>query len=434
MLSMRSSGFWGNEGRGTGFAVADTMRFAFISTMHDSPWGGCEELWSQTAVRLHRAGHAVMASVGFRPEVPKPILSLRQQGIRMDTHVSRWASVPRRVWNRISSRDRRTHSALLRFRPDLVVISQGFNAGGFAWARTCRAAGVPYVIVVHCNSELWWFGDELEEALAAYRGARTVYCVSRQNLDLLTLQLGEPLPHAEIVRNPWNVPSGPPPPWPEDASTWRLACVARLDPAAKGQDILARILSSARWRERPVELNFYGRGPEESALRRMIAMLDLPSAHLRGHVPDVAGIWRDNHLLVLPSRYEGLPLALIEAMWCGRPSVVTDVGGNAELLADNRTGFIARAATVEAFDEALERAWQRREQWKEMGQAARREVEAQIPADPVGLFCEKLEAAVLAGRGGKQETPTIETNPKSRLAAQVPLREAAGAKQAVRSQ
>jgi glycosyltransferase involved in cell wall biosynthesis len=161
----------------------------------------------------------------------------------------------------------------------------------------------------------------------------------------------------------------------------------------------------------------------------MIAMLGLPNVHLCGHVPDVAGIWSRNHLLVLPSRYEGLPLALIEAMWCGRPAVVTDVGGNAELLADNRTGFIARAATTESFEEALERAWQRCEEWREMGLAARAEVEAQIPADPIGLFCEKLEARVLRSRGGKQETTSMETNPGSGFVAQGP----AGVERAVRS-
>ena len=49
------------------------MRFAFISTMHDWPWGGSEELWSQTALRLKNAGHQVYASVGYREQAPAPI-------------------------------------------------------------------------------------------------------------------------------------------------------------------------------------------------------------------------------------------------------------------------------------------------------------------------------------------------------------------------
>ena len=72
-------------------------------------------------------------------------------------------------------------------------------------------------------------------------------------------------------------------------------------------------------------------------------MLQLKNVHFRGHVNDIRAIWEQNHLLVLPSRYEGLPLALVEAMWCGRPAVVTDVGGNAELCVGKRNG-ICRAS------------------------------------------------------------------------------------------
>ena len=96
-------------------------------------------------------------------------------------------------------------------------------------------------------------------------------------------------------------------------------------------------------------------------------------------------------MLVLPSRYEGLPLTLVEAMWCGRPAVVTDVGGNAELCVDDETGFVAPAATESSFTDTLQRAWERRREWLEMGRAARARVEDQMPKDPVGVFCELLK-------------------------------------------
>ena len=47
--------------------------------------------------------------------------------------------------------------------------------------------------------------------------------------------------------------------------------------------------------------------------------------------------------------------------------IVTDVGRVAELVDDNRSGFVAPAATVELIDDALERAWQRRHEWQAMG-------------------------------------------------------------------
>jgi glycosyltransferase involved in cell wall biosynthesis len=383
------------------------MKFAFISTMDGWPWGGSEELWSQAATRLKYAGHDVQASVEYWRRLSDKVTALAEQGIRLKTHTSQRARpdeesvrrscavLARSVRNKFPSGNHNGYGWLKVFNPDLVVISQGHNAGGFDWAKACRRAALPYVMIVQCNSELWWFRERLGEAVASYTAAHRVFCVSRKNLDLLRLQLGELLPNAEVARNPYNVSPECPPAWPDEGAGWRLACVARIDPAAKGQELLLQILTRPEWRTRPIEMNFFGTGPDEQALRRMAGMLQVSSVHFRGHVTDIKAIWEQNHLLVLPSRYEGLPLALVEAMWCGRPAVVTDVGGNAELCVDSQTGFVAAAPTVTFFVDALQRAWDRRQDWRHMGQAARAQVENQVPKDPVGVFCEQLKALAL---------------------------------------
>jgi len=375
------------------------MRFAFISTMHGFPWGGSEELWSQAAIQLKRTGHDVLASVAYWPRLSDKVNELTQNGISLETHSSPQTGQARRIWNKLSLSRLRSYERLKRFNPDLVVISQGHNSGGFNWARTCREAAIPYAIIVNCNSELWWFGKQLDEAIASYTGAHRIFCVSNSNLDLLRLQLGEPLKNAELARNPYNVSTEHPPAWPDESGGWRLANVARLEIAAKGQDLLLQTLARPEWRCRPVELNLYGTGPDEPALRRMAGMLQLNNVHFRGHVSDIMAIWAQNHLLVLPSRYEGLPLSLIEAMWCRRPAVVTDAGGNAELCVDGETGFVASAATLSSFSHTLQQAWEQRKNWSRLGHAARNRVEKQIPKDPVVLFCEQLNACIASKSG-----------------------------------
>ena len=373
------------------------MRFAFISTMWTWPWGGSEELWSQAATQLKRAGHDVRASVEFWPRLSEKVTALAQHGVRLETHYSYGVGRVRRIWNKLSLSNQRTYGRLKRFNPDLVIISQGENTGGFHWARICREAAIPYAIIVQCNNEFAWFQEQaLGEAVASYNAARRVFCVSRRNLDLLRLQVGEPLLNGEVVWNPYNVLPESAPAWPDEGAGWRLACVARIDLAAKGQDLLLQTLARPEWRDRPVELNCFGAGPHELALRRLAGMLQTNNVHFRGHVNDIKAIWEQNHLLVLPSRYEGLPLALVEAMWCGRPAVVTDVGRNAELCVDNETGFVAPAATLSSFSHTLERAWERRREWPHLGQAARARVESQVPKDPVALFCERLQACAAA--------------------------------------
>lgn len=368
------------------------MKFAFISTMDGSPWGGSEELWSQAATQLKRAGHDVQASVAHWSGHTTKVKALEEEGIRVEARPLLPVGWVRKTARTLARKGPRGFERLKQFHPDLVIISQGFNGGGFDWAKVCYEEGIPYVVIVQCNSELWWFIDSVwNDAVATYTKARKIFCVSHSNLNLLRLQVGEPLRNAEVAWNPYSVSPECATAWPIQDSVWRVGCVARLDPSAKGQDMLFKILASQEWRDRPIELNLFGSGSFEMNLRRMAEMLNLKTAKFRGHVSNIEEIWKENHLLVLPSRYEGLPLALVEAMWCGRPAVVTDVGGNAELCVDGETGFIAPAATIASFGETLERAWNRRSDWQNMGKAARAKAEALVPKNPIDLFCEQLK-------------------------------------------
>jgi glycosyltransferase involved in cell wall biosynthesis len=367
--------------------------------MQGSPWGGSEELWTQTAIRLKQMQNDVLATVMYRPQLSSKFTELTQHGIDLETYPSPSYLVGwgRSAWDRVSLSYRRSYRQLKRFKPDLVIISQGHNAGGFDWAKLCREASIPYVIVVHCNSDHWWFYEpELAEAVLCYTGARRVFCVSRGNLNLLRLQVGDPLLNAEVAWNPYSVSPERPPAWPDESKGWRLACVARIDPKPKGQDLLLQILAQPEWRARCVEVNLFGSGPCEITLRRIAEMLQVKNVHFRGHVNDIRAIWEQNHMLVLPSRYEGLPLVLVDAMRCGRPAVVTDVGGNAELCVDGETGFVAPSATVACFGQTLQRAWDARAGWPRLGEAARARVESLVPKDPIGLFCARLKACATA--------------------------------------
>jgi glycosyltransferase involved in cell wall biosynthesis len=99
--------------------------------------------------------------------------------------------------------------------------------------------------------------------------------------------------------------------------------------------------------------------------------LDPHKVTFKGFTNDIRqDIWAKNHLLVMPSYYEGMPIALVEAMLCGRTAVVTNVGGNAEIIIDNESGFIADGVHLASFSNALERAWARKDQLKDLGKKA----------------------------------------------------------------
>jgi glycosyltransferase involved in cell wall biosynthesis len=158
----------------------------------------------------------------------------------------------------------------------------------------------------------------------------------------------------------------------------------------KGHDLLFQALSCDRWRSRDWQVTLYGGGTMEAAVRRMCLDMKLDRVQFGGYA-DPREIWRRNHALLLPSRAEGLPIAMVEAMLSGRFCIATDAGGNAEMLDDNVTGFIAHEVSAAGLDDAMERAWQRRREWHSLGDRAARRARAIIPPDPVGQFVEELE-------------------------------------------
>jgi glycosyltransferase involved in cell wall biosynthesis len=109
----------------------------------------------------------------------------------------------------------------------------------------------------------------------------------------------------------------------------------------------------------------------------------------------VEEIWASNHVLVMPSRNEGLPLAIVEAMLCARPVIATDIAGNSEVVEDGITGFLAGAPTVPSVANAMERFWVRRAMMEEIGKAGAKKIRQLVPPDPVRVFTEKLKTLLL---------------------------------------
>jgi glycosyltransferase involved in cell wall biosynthesis len=175
-----------------------------------------------------------------------------------------------------------------------------------------------------------------------------------------------------------------------------MACVARLQTRAKGHDLLLQAFAAPQWRDRPLHLTFFGDGENRRGLEKLASLLGLDTQiSFGGHVSRVQDIWRDHHLIAQPSRNEGMPLSLVEALMCGRPALVTDVAGHAELITDGVNGFIAEAASVQHIGQALERAWDGRTGWQEMGRSAYERIRLDIPCDPAADFVRRILAAAV---------------------------------------
>jgi glycosyltransferase involved in cell wall biosynthesis len=363
-------------------------RIAFISS--NPAWGGSEELWSGAAAELAAAGHHVTIIKGDLTSNSPRLARLRALGCPM-VDLKRLPLLPKRTYTLAATiawpaafaiLAVRLRWALWRAKPELVVVSQGGNLDGMFHLKRVRKRGLPYGIICQKAAEMYWPTDRyLPEFQDAYRDARFVWFVSDHNRRLTEEQMAMSLPQAAVVRNPFLVPWEERNDWPE-GETLRLACVGRLLPREKGQDIILRVLARDKWRARPLSVTFFGAGEHRLGLEEMARFLKLGSVRFGGHSDDVASIWDDHHGLLLPSHCEGLPLVLVETMLSGRVPVVTRVAGNPEVVEDDTTGFLAAAPTEDAVDEALERAWAARARWREIGQAASASIRTTVPRSP----------------------------------------------------
>lgn len=363
----------------------------FIASNEYVPWGGSEYLWAGAAGKLARRGVEVCVSVKDWGKPVKQVEQLRVAGCRIFKRptpgLARRAIRKLPPWREYTRR----HIRRVAAGSDLIVVSQGSLSDGFPWLQASHSLAFPYCLICEGVAEVSWPGDDLAESLAhLYQNADGAFFVSQANVHLAEQQLATPLRHARIVRNPFNVRYDARPAWPHNGTELSLAFVSRLEIAGKGHDVLLQVLSLPHWRERDIHVYLYGDGPNERSLRRMIEQARLTSVHLGGFSESVEQIWSTHHALILPSRHEGMPLVLVETMLCGRPAIVTDVGGARELVRDNVNGFLAKAPTVEFLDEAMNRAWENRHRLKEIGEQAAIDVRKFVGPDPVEDFVREL--------------------------------------------
>jgi len=161
----------------------------------------------------------------------------------------------------------------------------------------------------------------------------------------------------------------------------RLLCVARLV-EQKGQDILLRALPAVRAAAGPIVLTLLGDGPERARLQSLAASLGIAEAvRFGGVVPDVAPYLAEATVFVLPSRYEGMPLALLEAMAAGVPVVASAVPGNRDVVQDGTDGILVPPGDPDALARGLVKILTNREMAARLAVAARVSVAARYSVE-----------------------------------------------------
>jgi glycosyltransferase involved in cell wall biosynthesis len=219
-------------------------------------------------------------------------------------------------------------AAAARLRPGTVLVSSKQNADEFRTRSTWKRP--PFLLLEH----------------GAYRAADAVIAVSQGLVEFLERAEGLPRHKTVVIGNGVDPDLGAGAPGRDEARRRLglpaagpiLGTVGRLA-AQKGQIDLLRALPSVRARFPEAILVVAGEGPERAALEREAERLGVAGAvRLLGHQANVPAVLAALDLFLLPSLWEGLPLALLEAMAMRLPVVATRAVGIDELVTDGVEG------------------------------------------------------------------------------------------------
>jgi sugar transferase (PEP-CTERM/EpsH1 system associated) len=269
------------------------------------------------------------------------------------------------------------------FRPDIV---HSRNWGGIEAMPAARISGVPVAI----HSEHGYEVDMLEGLPRrrrvlrrfAYAFADAVFTVTEELRTYHARQAWLPRQRIRVLPNGVDTSRFVRRPGEGEQTRQRLGLgdgslvigsVGRLVPIKDHATLLraAEILIS---RGMPVRVLLAGSGPELTKHQEFVAASPRLAGRVvfAGAVSDVAALLNAMDVFVLPSLSEGMSNTLLEAMASSLPVVATRVGGNSELVEDERSGWLFAPRDVMALAAILERTGRDSHHRQEIGQAARR--------------------------------------------------------------
>jgi glycosyltransferase involved in cell wall biosynthesis len=194
-----------------------------------------------------------------------------------------------------------------------------------------------------------------------------------------------------------------------------VGIVARLVPI-KAHEVFLRAAALVRARLPEARFLLVGDGEGRAGLERLAGALGLTDrVRFLGWRRDLDRIYADLDVVVLTSRNEGSPVALIEAMAAGRAVVATAVGGVRDFVADGVTGCVVRPGDPGAVAAGIADLLDHAERRHDLGKAGREHVLPRFGAERLLADIDRLYTELLRARGRSPGSPAGDrTHPGSR--------------------
>jgi glycosyltransferase involved in cell wall biosynthesis len=236
-----------------------------------------------------------------------------------------------------------------RLRPELMHVNQPTPwMGQYGIAAGLLTPGTKVVAVEHSPIQS---PHPLQRRLRRLLSTRLAAHVSVGERAARMVEESVGLPPGSVQAIPNGVPERPPPDAERLAEGPVLGTITRIDPH-KGLDLFVAALEAI-----PEATGIVvGEGPELENLRRSVERRGLAGRLLTpGFQSDPRRYLAGFDVFVLPSNFEALPLAVLEAMLAGLPVVATAVGSVPEAVRDGETGLLVEPRDGDALTAALRR-------------------------------------------------------------------------------
>lgn len=366
--------------------------------------GGTERLVIQIALELRRRGHT---AVVFGPPDGIGKGWLRKELVALGFE---WAVCPRR-WMLDPRAVRDIVRLLRRYKVD-AVHSHEFSPSVFGSVASW-ISGRPHVLTMHSNL---YFASAWRRR-AAFRWAvrhSAAVAVARDTRDDAERMLGLPAGSIQVIPNGIAAQPGQRDPVRKElgirADELLVVALGNLN-ARKAHILLARAFAELR-RRRPdlvwhlaIAGRDQGSGPELLQFAESHGMGS--HFHLLGHRSDTEDILAAADIFAMSSLHEGMPLAIMEAMFAGKAVISSTAGGVREMISDGTDGLLTPVGDVEAIAAGLERLLTDASLRERLGSSGHARAQRQFGIDAmmdayVELYGRRPRATILAAQPNRR--------------------------------
>lgn len=349
------------------------MRILIVSEFFRPYIGGIEVLTDHLLPALVRKGHDVhvLTSHGPMPLADEETFA----GVRVLRYPLR-AVIEQKDAEGMLRLRRRLSRLLAELDPDVIHL-HGVGPSLILLLPLLSAHRARVVLQLH---QRVFSAENARDSLMAHVVQRADWVVSVSASALAQARASLP----EITERSAVLPNAVPPPLlapaPLPFAPVRLLCLGRLTPQ-KGFDLALRAVALLTPRFPEVQVVVAGDGEERPLLEDLAGKLGIAArCEWKGWVSpaNVPAIINESTMVILSSRYEGMPLVAIEAGWMGRPAVASRVDGIGEVIRHEESGILVEPENVESLAAGIERLLRAPEETRRMGAAARAVIEREF--------------------------------------------------------